>query len=216
MSMLCHGNSTPNWVCRCRSGLRSVLSPRIHIFAGENVCIQAMTPMHSGRGVRLGQDSGDRIGVGDDGQPAHLDRDLGAAVESLGDLTGLIGDLVEDVLPVHGLAARDQPHLAGDESGRDHRWFSWRVSACGPAWPYTFWYRSNSAATSAASIGGRRTELTADVDGAGHVLDHHRGLDGVAGGAADGERSVVAHQHRAEICCPATPRRCRGRSSRHR
>ena len=48
MSMLCHGNSTPNWVCRCRSGLCSVLSPRIHILAGENVCIQAITPMQSG------------------------------------------------------------------------------------------------------------------------------------------------------------------------
>ncbi len=47
MSMLCQGNSTPNWVCRCRSGLCSVLSPRIHILAGEKVCIQAMTPMHS-------------------------------------------------------------------------------------------------------------------------------------------------------------------------
>jgi hypothetical protein len=48
MSMVSHGNSTPNWVWKCRSGLRSVFSPRIHIFAGENVCIHAITPMQSG------------------------------------------------------------------------------------------------------------------------------------------------------------------------
>ena len=61
------------------------------------------------------------LGVGDDGEPAYLDGDLGAGVELVGDLPGLIGDLVEDGLPVHRLAAGDQPHLAGDESGRDHR-----------------------------------------------------------------------------------------------
>ena len=45
MSMLDHGRSRLNWVCRWTSGLRSSVSPAIHILAGENVCIQAMTPM---------------------------------------------------------------------------------------------------------------------------------------------------------------------------
>ncbi len=47
MSMVDHGSDTLCWVCRCSSGLRSVSSPVIHILAGENVCIQAITPMQS-------------------------------------------------------------------------------------------------------------------------------------------------------------------------
>ena len=38
----------PAWVCRCSSGFCSASSPAIHIFAGEKVCIQAITPTHSG------------------------------------------------------------------------------------------------------------------------------------------------------------------------
>ena len=44
MSMLDHGSSALACVCRCSSGLRSRSSPVIHIFAGEKVCIQAITP----------------------------------------------------------------------------------------------------------------------------------------------------------------------------
>ena len=33
------------WVCRCSIGLPNACRPAIHIFAGENVCIQAMAPM---------------------------------------------------------------------------------------------------------------------------------------------------------------------------
>ncbi len=40
-----HGSSTLAWVCRCSSGLASASSPAIHIFAGLNVCIQAITPI---------------------------------------------------------------------------------------------------------------------------------------------------------------------------
>ena len=47
MSISPHGSSRSNCVCRCSSGLRSVLRPPIHIRAGENVCIHAITPMHS-------------------------------------------------------------------------------------------------------------------------------------------------------------------------
>ena len=46
MSMLSQGMSRLNWVCRCRSGLRSSESPAIHIFAGEKVCIQVIRPAH--------------------------------------------------------------------------------------------------------------------------------------------------------------------------
>ena len=45
MSMLDHGRRRLACVCRCSSGLARAWRPAIHIFAGENVCIQAMTPM---------------------------------------------------------------------------------------------------------------------------------------------------------------------------
>ena len=44
MSISDHGSETLAWVCRCSIGLRSASSPEIHILAGENVCIHAMTP----------------------------------------------------------------------------------------------------------------------------------------------------------------------------
>jgi hypothetical protein len=47
MSIVDHGRDTFACVCRCSNGLPSASSPPIHIFAGENVCIQAMTPTHS-------------------------------------------------------------------------------------------------------------------------------------------------------------------------
>ncbi len=48
-SMSAHGSSTLACVCRCSSGLRSASRPAIHIFAGLNVCIHAITPMTSSR-----------------------------------------------------------------------------------------------------------------------------------------------------------------------
>jgi hypothetical protein len=48
MSMVAQGSDTLSWVCRCSSGLRSASRPVIHILAGENVCIQATTPMQAG------------------------------------------------------------------------------------------------------------------------------------------------------------------------
>jgi hypothetical protein len=48
MSMDAQGRAAFSWVCRCSRGLRSASSPLIHILAGENVCIQAMTPTQAG------------------------------------------------------------------------------------------------------------------------------------------------------------------------
>ena len=47
MSMVDHGMSRLCWVCRCSSGLRSSFSPLIHIFDGENVWHQVISPMQS-------------------------------------------------------------------------------------------------------------------------------------------------------------------------
>ncbi len=44
MSMLGQGSDRLYWVCRCSSGRSRTLSPAIHILAGENVCIHAITP----------------------------------------------------------------------------------------------------------------------------------------------------------------------------
>ena len=48
MSMSANGISRLNCVCRCISGLRQRWRPWIHIFAGEKVCIQRITPAHFG------------------------------------------------------------------------------------------------------------------------------------------------------------------------
>ncbi len=48
MSISPQGRSRLNWVCRWASGLSSRVSPAIHIFDGENVCIQVITPAHAG------------------------------------------------------------------------------------------------------------------------------------------------------------------------
>ena len=48
MSMSDQGRSRLNCVCRWTNGLRRSVRPPIHILAGENVCIQAMTPMQDG------------------------------------------------------------------------------------------------------------------------------------------------------------------------
>jgi hypothetical protein len=48
MSISDQGRSRLNCVCRWSSGFWSALNPEIHIFAGEKVCIHAMTPMQFG------------------------------------------------------------------------------------------------------------------------------------------------------------------------
>src|SRR5215469_14461795 len=45
MSMVVHGSSSLNCVCRWRWGFASDRRPAIHIRAGENVCIQLISPM---------------------------------------------------------------------------------------------------------------------------------------------------------------------------
>ena len=64
MSISDQGSSRLNCVCRWRIGLRSADSPAIHIFAGENVCIQITSPTHESAAFASRQtrriDSGDR------------------------------------------------------------------------------------------------------------------------------------------------------------
>jgi alpha-N-arabinofuranosidase len=44
MSISDQGMSRLNWVCRCTKGFCSTFRPAIHILAGENVCIQVISP----------------------------------------------------------------------------------------------------------------------------------------------------------------------------
>jgi hypothetical protein len=48
MSMVAHGRSRLNWVWRWTKGLRSAVSPAIHILAGEKVCIHRTSPTQAG------------------------------------------------------------------------------------------------------------------------------------------------------------------------
>ena len=48
MSIVDHGMSRLNCVCRCSNGFCSCASPAIHILAGENVCIHVIRPMQFG------------------------------------------------------------------------------------------------------------------------------------------------------------------------
>ncbi len=48
MSIVSHGIARWYWVWRCRSGRWRTSSPAIHIFAGENVCIQTISPTQVG------------------------------------------------------------------------------------------------------------------------------------------------------------------------
>ncbi len=57
MSISAQGRSRLNWVWRWRRGFCSAVSPAIHILAGENVCIQAMTPTQLGVAVAARQSS---------------------------------------------------------------------------------------------------------------------------------------------------------------
>ena len=45
MSIVDHGKSRFNWVCRWTNGFESAFKAGIHILAGENVCIHMIKPI---------------------------------------------------------------------------------------------------------------------------------------------------------------------------
>ena len=69
MSMVDHGKSRLNCVCRCSMGFCNAVNPAIHILAGEKVCIHSdQAGALLGR-VRLATDFEYRLRRGDDRLP---------------------------------------------------------------------------------------------------------------------------------------------------
>ena len=105
MSIVDHGNDSLAWVCRCSNGLRSSSRPWIHIFAGENVCIHAITPMQ--RSSRLASRQTRRIVAESISTGFHtICAGDQARHEPFGDSPRLRLHLAQRLLAVQRLAAR--------------------------------------------------------------------------------------------------------------
>ena len=103
----------------------------IHIFAGENVCIQAITPTQASSALASSIARRMAAASVSTGFATTTARDVGGGVQRVGDLARLVGDLAQHVLAVQALAAGEEPDLAvlvrgGSSAG------SWRSSA---GWP---------------------------------------------------------------------------------
>ena len=115
------------WVCRCSSGFCSASRPAIHIFAGEKVCIHAITPTQSGallasriwRWIASASIS--------TGFQTTSTGQAGGGAEPAGDLLRLVRDLVQGLRPYRRLAAGQEPDLgvvagASSSSLLSQRW----------------------------------------------------------------------------------------------
>ena len=98
-------------VCRWRSGFCSAVSPPIHIFAGENVCIHAITPTHASAAFASRHSRRIDSALVTPGVWTTRDRDRLRAVERGGDLASVLVHLGERRPPVQLLAAGDEPDL---------------------------------------------------------------------------------------------------------
>ena len=119
MSMDVHGMSRLNCVWNCSSGFCRTERPRIHIFAGENVCIQVITPAQRGVGGRRFERHGNFIGRLDCRFPDDRIGNDAAGVQPVDDGAAVAGNLLERFGTVEVLTAGDEPDF---EVGffRDH------------------------------------------------------------------------------------------------
>ena len=125
MSIVAHGRAASAWVCRCSSGLRSASRPEIHIFAGENVCIQVMTPRQAGSS--FASPMARRIAAASlrTGFQTTCTGTSAASSRAAATRCGLLGDLLEGLLAVQVLAAGQEPDLLTFECHwgvLTHRW----------------------------------------------------------------------------------------------
>ena len=114
MSISDHGRSRLNCVCRWTQRLAQVESgPAIHILAGENVCIQAMTPTQSGDASASRRIAAIPSGVVTTGLATIVIGDVVGVVEVRGDGARVLVDALEDGVAVEVLAAGDEPEPRG-------------------------------------------------------------------------------------------------------
>ncbi len=99
MSMSAHGRSRLYCVCRWTSGLRRSVRPPIHILAGENVCIQAMTPMQVGLASASRRTAAIASGVVTTGLATMRTGTSAASSRQRGDVPRVLVDPLEDVSP---------------------------------------------------------------------------------------------------------------------
>ena len=111
MSISPQGRSRLNCVCRWRSGFERACRPAIHIFAGENVCIQAMTPTHAS--VEFASRHVARIASAffTTGFQTTRTGIASAASSPARDLSRVLGNLPKCLLTVQVLAPRHEPDL---------------------------------------------------------------------------------------------------------
>ncbi len=111
MSISDQGSSRLNCVCRCASGFVSWVRPFTHIFAGEKVCIQVITPTHAG--AALASRHICKIASGPVSVGFHTTRTGSLVVEIRRDLAGVLRDLVQRLLTVQLLTAGQEPDFLG-------------------------------------------------------------------------------------------------------
>ena len=111
MSMSAHGISRLNCVWRCRNGFCRARRPRIHILAGEKVCIQVMRPTQSAGGVGLQAQLVNGVGGGQHRLEDNVHRDRGRVLQRLGNRPRVVGDLRQRLRAIQVLAAGDKPDL---------------------------------------------------------------------------------------------------------
>ena len=111
MSISAHGSAWFACVCRWSSGLRSASRPVIHIFAGLNVCIHAITPTQ--RSSAVASSSARRIASASVSTGFVTTRTgrCGDASSAAAIRGRVVGDLVEDLGAVEVLAPGEEPDL---------------------------------------------------------------------------------------------------------
>src|SRR6185312_12504252 len=193
MSISAQGSTSLAWVCSCNRGLRSASMPAIHIFAGENVCIQAINPMQSSSLLA-----------------SSAMRRIASALVSTGFHT----------ISAPGLPAASRSATRRHWSATWSRvswpyrpWLPVRNQTCEGARRIgesdtdvsVLFFRLLPVGILVARVQPvdvdrvdrmHRTPLPGDVHGAGDFFAHRGGLDRRTGVPTDGERSMVGHQHR--------------------
>src|SRR3954453_3079994 len=186
MSIVAHGSAASAWVCRCSSGLRSASIPEIHIFAGEKVCIQVMTPRQAGSS--LASPMARRIA------PASLRSGFQTTRTGTPPAPSRAAAPRWDCsAPCCRVSSPYSPWLPVRNQTSDSAKGSVRIKR-----PSSLSVDVLVAVVERVDVGlrdrQRLAELPREVHRAGDVLGHHRGLHRGLRRRPDGEHAVVLHE----------------------